>query len=1686
MFGPHEWLSTGRWGILAAVVASPTPRALPASGTDNRVGDSVPKVVAPAGYELGRRLGEGAEGGAWAGVDLANGQPVILKPVAANALAAVRYAFGVLRRVASPHLPAVRALVVQPGAGGWLVTDSTQGDTLARGPVASQVAVGEAASIAHALAALHAAGTHHGDVAPANVVVTGEGPVLVDLGQLGRSGIGTPGFIAPEVLAGGGGASADLFALGSLLCWRLYGEAPWRRPEQLVRLTRDDVQRRLAQLDALRPPGSTPTGAGLRRLLARLLDPDPRRRSTPAGVVAQYLCELARANVSGQDTDAVRWWVPRRWPYQGVQLGSAVKAVADGSLRLLVVSGPPHCGRRRVVRELVQRLQLAGTAARSVDADRLGALLAAGAENPSGHRDWLEAWISAPASTAPLGLRQVVVGRDGGQGIERSSQLRAGAALANTPLILAVDEDVATTLDGEPSIAVVRVRPWTKAEVATAVEAVLEVRADELHAWVEALLQATGGWPAAVVRAVLACAQAHLQAPSDGGVAAAIQAMSVTADGDAPVLDNSVAESVLRACWDTQHLDLVPPYLRDGVRPYASAQAIARASLGHTRVRACARAALKDGVESSLALAVDAACPAALARALGVEDCPRRSDVLYALDWVEREVAAGNEFDAPVVLWAMRVLLAQGDATKALVLVESLARVAAVGDAVGFERARALQRLGNIDEALAVLGDPQWGAADAQGEHLRRQGTGAQVDDALWRRRGLRWRLLADRGDASVACSEAQAAGIDQALHVAGGTAVGLATAMLWAAYAALVVGDRESAKTRLARAQPCVAGPAGVEAAGVLARIAQLRGNLRHDEGELGAAAVFFDEAATAFSRADEPIGNLAVRGSLSGLAIPTANTTVGIEHGRAAVRGLMARGQRSALSEAAINLVQLLARVGAAEEAHTVRRALAELGEGPQGRDAARLCRIDAELTAMRLTHRMAPRPTLLAAELEFVAAAQALAAAQLCAEAGEAWLRAAALARIAGRIGQARLHVSAARTVHTDVQGGPAWVAACTAEQVCLAANAGDAELVAALARLRAAGTCSQWLARNRLELAWACDQAQLIALRQWLPAGDPRRRVLARRMTQTLELMMSKVKTIDRSAARTSVVNEGGEPGVLRELLDELEGDGDGHVVGAAGHATSEPREPLTVTSDGGPPQPLRFERLLRMYRRFSREDRLEPLLEQVIDAMMDLTDAERGAVVVVRPDQTRFEVTRELTAGSEGAKFSQSVIQRVLDTGEPVLSVDAAADERFDSSRSISHLNLRSVLAVPLRFRGKTLGAAYVDHRLRRGNFDEGDLAHAEAFSELAALAVAHAAVLGEVRTQADRLRAQQQELARLLEQRDAEVVALREDVRRVTPDSGTYRGIVGSSVAIRRVFRLIDRLASSDVPVVVYGESGTGKELVARALHEAGPRAQGPFVAENCAAIPETLLESVLFGHARGAFTGAQKAKVGLFEAANGGSIFLDEVGEMAAAMQTKLLRVLQEGEVRRVGENLARKVDVRVIAASNRDLQHLVETGVFRRDLYYRIHVVRLDLPPLRERVEDIPGLVQHFLDRHGHGKSLVIDPAVMRGLCAHQWPGNIRELENEVLRWLVLCDGRVGSVDLSDAITGLHAAPGVDVDDLRIRPRVERLERELIARALEQHSGNQTHAAQALGLSRYGLQKKLKRMPSELAERS
>jgi len=340
------------------------------------------------------------------------------------------------------------------------------------------------------------------------------------------------------------------------------------------------------------------------------------------------------------------------------------------------------------------------------------------------------------------------------------------------------------------------------------------------------------------------------------------------------------------------------------------------------------------------------------------------------------------------------------------------------------------------------------------------------------------------------------------------------------------------------------------------------------------------------------------------------------------------------------------------------------------------------------------------------------------------------------------------------------------------------------------------------------------------------------------------------------------------------------------------------------------------------------------------------------------------------------------------------------------------------------------------------------------------------------------------EKMRLLLQRMAEKVRLVNEnafLREKVSTDENLDGIIGTSAGMQDVLRMISRLKDTRTPVLISGESGTGKELVARAIHFRGALAQTNFVAVDCGALVPTLMESELFGYEKGAFTGATKSKAGLFQAANGGTIFLDEIGELPLEMQAKLLRALQEKEVRPVGSNDKINVDVRVIAATNRDLEAAYRSGTFRKDLYFRLNVVTVHLPPLRERRSDIPMLVHHFLNRYAPGAHLPITPAAMKSLLQYDWPGNVRELENCIARAVTLGDQHVIDVqDLPPAIRTEQPASSEltpqDASSLSTTALAE-MEKMTILRVFEQAHGDKALAGKMLGISRATLYRKLKR---------
>ena len=516
---------------------------------------------------------------------------------------------------------------------------------------------------------------------------------------------------------------------------------------------------------------------------------------------------------------------------------------------------------------------------------------------------------------------------------------------------------------------------------------------------------------------------------------------------------------------------------------------------------------------------------------------------------------------------------------------------------------------------------------------------------------------------------------------------------------------------------------------------------------------------------------------------------------------------------------------------------------------------------------------------------------------------------------------------------------------------------------------------------------------------------------------------------------------------------------------------------------------RLLRLQRIAKALNSELHLDRLLAIIVDHVIELAGAERAFLVLGKAGEEpsvrvarNFE--REEVAAPEEA-FSRNIVEQVLRSGQPILAANAVEDPRFQEFLSINAIRARSVLAIPLVVRGTAIGAVYVDNRLQKGAFTAVELQTLSSLADFAGIAIENARLYEENERRARELEVLNGQLVHRVDLQAQELTDARDRLRRAGEPAGTYPHIVGRAPAMRELLKLMDKVVSTEEPVLIEGESGTGKELIAKAVHSMGPRAKQPFLSENCAALTETLLESELFGHVRGAFTGADRDKKGLFELADRGTLFLDEVGDMSPEMQKKLLRVLQEGEIRPVGGKSVRKVDVRILAASNKDLKKLVDGGEFREDLYYRLKVLTVRTPPLRQRKEDIPLLVDHFLRAHtppGRRQKHLAE-GVLERLVAHDWPGNVRELENEVKRMIALGDDAIGLETLSESVRRGAApeGPGDDESVHNLVDLVERVERREIAKALARAQGNKTRASDLLGISRFTLQRKLEKYGME-----
>jgi len=1650
----------------------------------NLVDGAVPAGSAlPERYVLGDRLGAGAAGETYAARDRARDDACVVKIFAGGA-AARREAlaeFRGLETLAHPSVVRVRDVGRLPDGRLFLVSDRVAGpgiDTIAaisddgRRRAALERAARE---LSDALAHLHGRGLVHGDVCPANVRLGDDGrAVLIDFGLSGPpvpgdgAARGTLGYAAPEALTGVRAPAADLFALGATLFEAFCGAPPFGRGLAAV-------ERMLATPAPAASSVRPGLGEGWDRLFARLLAADPAARPPSARELLREVTRLAAGAETPTELDLGVPY-PEGDPLEGIVVGrraerAALRAVldrlADGACPAAAISlvGPPGSGRRTLFEVVARDLAVAAAAGvvpgvalwrGTVDglARELSALAPAAPAPPA--EDAQRAAESrlarlAEALEARARAQPLCVWLDEGPDAAAFAAFWAGAPPSGRALVVvpctaplgrAFEQALALPPLAETEIGALIAAGTERPPSADAVAAI--ARVGQGNAAVTALLarrlianlrargpEAIAADPGTELDALLARAFAAL--PADAQALVLALALS---DGDAAAMAELPEERAAAARAAARSAGWIAPSAAGQARlPSASHRRAALAGAPPPLRRRLAGRALERLDES------DPRRPDALAAAGRGEEAssllrrtaaaaagggdPARAALLY-----ERAAALvapqGLEPREMLTLGTGLGLLGRRDeAARALGAARAAAEDAATRVACAEREAWLRTRGGDLAGARGVL---EGALADAAGDATLETELGARLGRLL---------VTAGRFREALAVVDPLAAA-DRAANTAA-RALGLEAAVLAHAY----VGELDRARERLAQLEGL-----GVLGEGRRAYLAALVAQLA---GEESGALEGYRRALETGSRDGDVHTVAAVALNLGGLLAEAGAYAEALAASERAVRELGRLGAGAELAAALVNAANLLVVVG---DLPAARRALVRarglVSDAQQTLALAPALFVEGDL-ACRAGDPRAAVPLYRAAAAAYLGgsqphhAAAALAAAAVAAAEGarpEDGRRALAEAERAG-----------------DPEDADDLLRARGA--LALADGGGDEPLAALAAKVEAAARRAR--ERGRRPRAW---RFAALAARLGDRAGDAATAHRSRDLARTV------LQEVTMSTPEHHRAGLGRDP----EALWLAGADGGA----AAGEGALAAR---ALAAEG------RLRRLLRINKRLNSELRLPRLLEMIVDTVIELTDAERGFLLLENDaGALEVKVARNIdqqTLDAAEFELSRSIARRAAAGGEPIVTIDAVGDERFSEAMSVSDLHLHSVLAVPLAIKGRVAGTIYVDHRLRKGAFDQEDVRLVLDFAEQAAIALENARLLAELRRRERQVDALNRRLELELAARREELAGAKQELRENREALAVrydYRNIIGKTPRMLELFRQLDRITDTALPVVIAGESGTGKELVARAIHANGPRRDRPFVGENCAAIPETLLESTLFGYVRGAFTGAEHDTRGLFEIADTGTLFLDEVGEMSPAMQGKLLRVLQEGELRRVGSERMRKVDVRIVAASNRDLGRLVEEGKFRRDLYFRLNVAQIALPPLRDRRDDIPLMVEHFRAKGAAAAGRApkpIDPAALARLVAYRWPGNVRELENEITRADALSGDRITVADLSPAVAS-SGDPGVlptDPDNLELRPRVERLERSLLREALGRAGNNQTKAAEMLGLSRFGLQKKLKR---------
>ncbi len=1527
-----------------------------------------------------------------------------------------------------------------------------------------------ARDLAQALASLHAHGLVHHDVKPANLVVEEGGrAVLIDLGLATRiprkmPGRGTLPYLAPEALVGGGDHRVDLYALGATLHHLSTGGPPFSGSgARLVHQILED-----------QPTINVPwLSRGAEQLILGLLQKDPLRRPPSARWI---LAELAR--LAG-DQEAVAELTARRELLTPAFVGRAelMQQLSEAfdhmkqpeRPRVVLTLGEPGVGKGRLVQEAIRRHRIQAAAGHCEPLTFRSGTLSSVIKglSPDDHE---KGEGGAVASMEDLAMEYAdALDRQARGGplvvhltdLDADPVARVVAQIMNrdtaedTPLLLVAEAspggEAQRLLDSLAGVAVIRVEPLSQDETSALMTSMLgpsaaPTLAERIHALAR-------GNPILVVELTR-----RWHAEGEPGLDL----------GEVSDLDHLVCRT--RAWLPRSQRDVVDALAvwGDAVSPLVLAELVDRPP---DEVWAELEQAAKCGavlLDAGLAALPTPAHFTAWRRACADEDRALHRRVVRVLRGaqvvdlprVARHMLAGEmEGAAAEALRAGRRLASAASPLGAIELLEQVVRHGddpLVAEACP-QLAELLLRVGRYDDALELLntGDDQQALMVAMA--LQRRGDYQEAEDRLRQvlprltTRDERHQALALLGQLMVRRGRP-----DEALELAGpeasdaaarsneaeGIVVATAELLEVTGLAHLYQGDLDLADGFFARGQRLAHDVA------LLAKFAHLRGMVAFSAERLEQAEAHYRQALELASRVGDAHSRVLLEVNLASVLSHRGRYGEALARFTTGIRDLRRLARTAELASALCNLANLLLLLGdldhveaPLEQALTLARQL-----------GSRQVEAFVEMLTADLERR---RGDAAAAAHRY---REAMKAFEEIGGVREQTLCLLSMAEALAAVGEPEEGEAGLREIQVGHELGGAL--ALTRARLALEAGApAEAAVIEDLAR-----HCADLEAQGAARDLW---RAATVLGRSLAAAGRTiEARAALGRAKQTWEEILADTPDVYRERMAADDPDARSLSSQWSALMEQ----------GGEGAATEQ--------QEDGFDDP-RLRRLLAINKRLNSEHRLPFLLELILDTVIELSSAERGFLLLVEDDDSlSVKVARNIDQESlrgEELSLSRSIAERAARSGEPVITVDAAEDGRFAEALSVSHLRLRSVLAVPLVLKGRIVGTIYVDHRLRQGVFGDTEVRLIQDLTDQAAIAIENARLLAENRQRQDEIARLNEQLEARLESQEAELQEVREELRssrNALKLQYEYKNIIGRTPRMMELFRLLDRVTETELPVVIQGESGTGKELVARAVHHNGRRSSGAFVSENCAAIPETLLESVLFGHVKGAFTGADRERKGLFEVASGGSLFLDEVGEMSAAMQTKLLRVLQNGEVRRVGGTRTRSTNARILAASNKDLAKLVAEGTFREDLFYRLNVIKIEIPPLRDRREDIPLLVDHFLGKHSAAPDEQrVSTEAMASLLGYAWPGNVRELENEIMRAAALAGAIIRSEDLSP-----HVSSGVpltlnDPDDLNMRARVEHLERDLIKRALDRTGGNKAHAANLLGLSRYGLLKKVKR---------